>query len=177
MLSIEPGRGVSIVRGRFGIPIGGGGELAVVDGRIGFEGTAFRFPASTLDATGGLRIGEWMPDFDFQLRSRDLTEIDHLFQNFVGARGKPEPPSASAAAGEVDGHIATSWGDPDVTASSRPRTRATAACSSAASGAPPTCTTAPSCSTRCARTTASATVSLEGTARLPQGPAAAHRWT
>ena len=115
-LSIEPGPAVSIVRGRFGIPIGGGGDLAVVDGRIGFEGTAFRFPASTLDATGGLRIGEWMPDFDFQLRSRDLVEIDHLFQNFVGASGSTPSPLGFGGSGDVQGHIAKSWGDPDVTA-------------------------------------------------------------
>ena len=77
----------------------------------------FRFPASTLDATGGLRIGEWMPDFDFQLRSRDLAEIDRLFQNFVGGRRRPRrAPSASAASGEVEGHIAKSWSNPEVTA-------------------------------------------------------------
>ena len=115
-LSIAPGPAVSIVRGRFGIPIGGGGDLAVVDGRIGFEGTEFRFPASTLAATGGLRIGEWMPDFDFQLRSRDLAEIDRLFQNFVGASGSVPSPLGFGGSGEVEGHIAKSWGDPDVTA-------------------------------------------------------------
>ena len=115
-LSIEPGPAVSIVRGRFGIPIGGGGDLTVVDGRIGFEGTAFRFPASTLEATGGLRIGEWMPDFDFQLRSRDLAEVDRLFQNFVGASGSAPSPLGFGGSGDVEGHIAKSWDNPDVTA-------------------------------------------------------------
>ena len=28
--------------------------------------------------TGGLKIGVWQPDFDFQLRSKDLAEIDKL---------------------------------------------------------------------------------------------------
>ena len=115
-LAIAPGPAVSIVRGRFGIPIGGGGDLAIVDGRIGFEGTAFRFPASTLDATGGLRIGEWMPDFDFQLRSRDLAEIDRLFQNFVGASGSAPSPLGFGGTGDIQGHIAKSWGNPEVTA-------------------------------------------------------------
>ena len=115
-LSIEPGPAVSIVRGRFGIPIGGGGSLAVVDGRIGFEATAFRFSSSTLEATGGLRIGEWMPDFDFQLRSRDLAEVDRLFQNFVAASGSVPSPLGFGGSGDVAGHIAKSWGDPDVTA-------------------------------------------------------------
>ncbi|HEY1434635.1 MAG TPA: hypothetical protein VGG65_04620, partial [Thermoanaerobaculia bacterium] len=44
-LAIAPGPAVSIVRGRFGIPIGGSGDLPVVDGRIGFEGLEFRFPS------------------------------------------------------------------------------------------------------------------------------------
>ncbi len=115
-LSIEPGPAVSIVRGRFGIPIGGGGTLPVVDGRIGFEGTTFRFPSSTLEATGGLRIGEWLPDFDFQLRSRDLAEVDRLFQNFVGASGSVPSPLGFGGSGDVSGHIAGSWGNPDVAA-------------------------------------------------------------
>jgi hypothetical protein len=115
-LSIEPGPPVSVVRGRFGIPIGGGGDLMVVDGRIGLEGTAFRFPASTLEATGGLRIGEWMPDFDFLLRSRDLAEVDRLFQNFIAASGSVPSPLGFGGSGDVEGHIAKSWGNPDVTA-------------------------------------------------------------
>ncbi len=115
-LQIEPGPAASLVGGRFGIPIGGGGDLPVVDGRIGFESTPFRFPASTLEATGGLRIGEWLPDFDFRLRSRDLVEVDHLFQNFVAASGDVPSPLGLGGSGEVEGHIAKSWGDPDVSA-------------------------------------------------------------
>jgi len=115
-LAIAPGPATSIVRGRFGIPIGGGGDLAVVDGRIGFEGTEFRFPAMTIEATGGLRIGEWLPDFDFRLRARDLTEADRLFQNFVAASGGSPTPLGFGGSGEVEGHIAKSWGDPDVSA-------------------------------------------------------------
>lgn len=115
-LSIEPGPAVSLVKGRFGIPIGGGGNLAVVNGRIGFEGTEFRFPDSTLEATGGLKIGEWLPDFDFHLRARDLAEFDRIFQNFVAASGDTPSPLGFGGSGEAEGHIAKSWGDPDVTA-------------------------------------------------------------
>jgi hypothetical protein len=116
VLSIDPGRAVSIVPGRFGIPTGSGGTLTVVDGRIGFEGTTFRLPASTVEATGGLRIGEWTPDFDFKIRSRDLTELDHVFQNFVAAGGDKSTPLGLGGSGQIDGHIAKSWGNPDVTA-------------------------------------------------------------
>jgi translocation and assembly module TamB len=104
------------VKGRFGVPTSGGGALAVVDGRIGFENATFRFPASTLDLSGSLRIGEWLPDFDFRIRSRDLTELDRIFQNFAAAGGGAHKPLGLGGNGEVAGHIAKSWSDPDVTA-------------------------------------------------------------
>ena len=115
-VEIEPGPATSIVRGRYGTPVGGGGALAVVDGRIGFQSTAFRFPASTLELTGGMRIGQWTPDFDFRLRSKDLAEVDRLFQNFTAASGGILDPLGLGGSGEVQGHISKSWGNPDVTA-------------------------------------------------------------
>ena len=115
-VEIEPGPAASIVRGRHGIPIGGGGALAVVDGRIGFQATTFRFPASSLELTGGMRIGQWAPDFDFHLRSRDLAEVDRLFQNFTAASGGAPDPLGLGGTGEAEGHMAKSWGNPDVTA-------------------------------------------------------------
>ena len=115
-LEIKPGPATSLVRGRFGIPTGGGGTLSIVDGRIGFDGTIFRFPASSLELTGGLRIGQWTPDFDFRLRSRDLVEVDRLFQNFTAASGGRPAPLGLGGSAEADGHIARSWGNPVVTA-------------------------------------------------------------
>jgi translocation and assembly module TamB len=115
-ITIEPGPASSVVRGRFGVPTGGGGPLTVVDGRIGLEAASFRFPASTLELSGGLRIGQWLPDFDFRIRSRDLAELDRIFQNFAAAGGNPHKPLGLGGSGEVSGHIAKSWSDPDVTA-------------------------------------------------------------
>ena len=46
-VEIEPGPATSIVRGRYGTPVGGGGALAVVDGRIGFQCDGL--PVSGLD--------------------------------------------------------------------------------------------------------------------------------
>ncbi|MGE5413403.1 MAG: hypothetical protein ACM3NW_04445, partial [Syntrophomonadaceae bacterium] len=115
-LSIEPGPASSIVHGRFGIPVGGGGTLPVVDGRILFEGAEFRLATSTLELTGGMRIGEWMPDFDFRLRARELVEIDRIFQNFEAASGSAPSPLGFGGSGDIEGHIAKSWSDPDVTA-------------------------------------------------------------
>jgi translocation and assembly module TamB len=114
-LSVDAGPASSLVRGRFGVPISGGGALTIVDGRIGFEGTTFRFPASSIALTGGMQIGHWLPDFDFQLRSRDLTEMDHLFQNFTAASGSKPKALGLGGSGDLDGHIARSWGEPEVT--------------------------------------------------------------
>ena len=115
-LAIEAGPASSMVRGRFGIPVAGGGALPVVDGRILFENASFRLATSTLELTGGLRIGEWTPDFDFKLRSKDLVEVDRIFQNFEAASGGAPSALGLGGSGDIDGHIAKSWGDPDVTA-------------------------------------------------------------
>jgi hypothetical protein len=115
-LEIKPGPASSMVKGRFGIPTGGGGTLSIVNGRIGFDGTIFRFPSSSLELTGGLRIGQWTPDFDFRLRSRDLVEVDRLFQNFTAASGGRPDPLGLGGSGEADGHISRSWGNPEVSA-------------------------------------------------------------
>ena len=115
-LAIAPGPAASIVRGRFGIPTSGGGSLPIVDGRIGFENTPFRFTATNLELTGGLRIGVWAPDFDFRLRTRDLSEVDRIFQNFVAAGGSKPSALGLAGSAELTGHVGTSWGDPEATA-------------------------------------------------------------
>jgi hypothetical protein len=112
-IEIEPGPAVSLLRGRFGVPIGGGGMLAVVDGRIGFEAVTLRFPQSTLELAGGLRIGKWQPDFDIDLKSRDFAEVDHLFQNFLAATGGNPAPLGLGGSGQVQGHVAGTWANPD----------------------------------------------------------------
>jgi TamB, inner membrane protein subunit of TAM complex len=114
-LEVHPGPAASLVRGRRGIPTGGGGPLSIANGRIGFEGVALRFPQTTVDLTGGLRIGEWKPDFDFTLKSRDLTEVDLFYQNIVAATGGAPEPLGVAGTGEASGHLAGQWGDPDAT--------------------------------------------------------------
>lgn len=111
-LRVAAGPAASLVRGRFGVPIGGGGPVSVVDGRIVFEGAEFRLGQSTLELTGGIRIGVWQPDFDFRLRSRDLGEIDHVFQNFLAAGGSKPEPLGLGGSGEVSGHIAGRWTEP-----------------------------------------------------------------
>ena len=112
---IDPGTASSIVRGRFGMPTAGGGPVSIVSGRIGLEGVAIRFPQSTLDLHGGLKIGVWQPDFDLQLKSRDLTEVDRLFQNFLAATGSKPEPLGLGGTGEIQGHLAGKWTDPEAT--------------------------------------------------------------
>jgi translocation and assembly module TamB len=115
-IAIAPGPASSLVRGRFGVPISGGGSLPIVDGRIGFRGTPFRFPVTTLELTGGLQIGVWTPDFDFRLQTRELGEIDRIFQNFVAAGGSKPSALGLAGSAELTGHVSRSWGNPDATA-------------------------------------------------------------
>lgn len=114
-LRLEPGPATSLVKGRFGLPTGGGGPVSIVDGRIGFEGATFQFPQSTLDLTGGIRIGHWQPDFDLRLRSRDLAEADRIFQNFLAAGGSKPEPLGLGGSGEVAGHLSGRWTEPDAT--------------------------------------------------------------
>jgi hypothetical protein len=116
LLTIRPGPASSVVRGRFGVPTEGGSPLAVVRGKIGFERGTLRFPSSTVDFTGGIPIGNWQPDFDFRLRSRDFSEIDRIFQNFVAASGKKPEPLGLGGSGEVEGHVSRSWANPVATA-------------------------------------------------------------
>jgi hypothetical protein len=115
LLELQPGPAASLVRGRHGLPTGGGGPLSIVDGRVGFEGVTLRFPQTTIDLTGGMRIGEWRPDFDFALKSRDLSEVDRFYQNIVAATGGRPEPLGLGGTGEATGHLAGEWGDPDAT--------------------------------------------------------------
>jgi autotransporter translocation and assembly factor TamB len=114
-LEVHPGPAASIVRGRHGLPTGGGGPLSVANGRVGFEGVTLRFPQTTIDLTGGLKIGEWKPDFDFVLKSSDLSEVDRFYQNIVAATGGAPEPLGVGGAGEATGHLAGEWGNPDAT--------------------------------------------------------------
>jgi hypothetical protein len=115
MLELHPGPAASIVPGRHGLPTGGGGPLSIADGVIGFEGVVLKLPQSTIDLTGGLKIGEWKPDFDFALKSRDLSEVDRFYQNIVAATGGRPEPLGVEGTGEATGHLAGEWGNPDAT--------------------------------------------------------------
>ncbi|HXM78024.1 MAG TPA: translocation/assembly module TamB domain-containing protein [Thermoanaerobaculia bacterium] len=112
-LRVAAGRAESLVRGRFGIPTAGGGGFSVVRGRIRFDGAAFHFAQSSIDVTGGFDIGRWQPDFDFRLRSRDLSEVDRLFQNFLAAGGSKPDALGLGGSGEIFGHLGGRWAQPE----------------------------------------------------------------
>ncbi|MGH9318226.1 MAG: translocation/assembly module TamB domain-containing protein [Thermoanaerobaculia bacterium] len=116
LLRLAAGPASSLVHGRFGVTTSGGGALSVVNGRIGFEATTLRFPQSSLELQGGMKIGVWQPDFNWRLRSRDLTELDHLFQNFTAATGGQPEPLGLGGSGQLEGHLAGAWSDPEATA-------------------------------------------------------------
>jgi len=77
---------------------------------------ALRLPQSTVDLTGGFKIGVWQPDFDFRIRSKDLSEIDRVFQNFLAAGGSKPEPLGLGGNGEVAGHLGGRWTLPEATA-------------------------------------------------------------
>ena len=114
-LEMQPGPASSVVRGRWGVPVNGGGPFSISAGRIRFGGANFQFPQSTLTLDGGFQIGQWQPDFDLKIQTRDASEIDRLFQNFTAATGGKPEPLGLGGAGEIQGHLSGSWADPNAT--------------------------------------------------------------
>ena len=103
------------MKGRFGVPdfgrshARGRGRANRLPGRrvpvpgvepdlTGTSGSASGFPTSISDPLAG------------------PGRVDRLFQNFPAAGGNPHKPLGLGGSGEVSGHIAKSWSDPEVTA-------------------------------------------------------------
>ncbi|HEY7862833.1 MAG TPA: hypothetical protein VIE39_04200, partial [Thermoanaerobaculia bacterium] len=111
-LAFVPGAARSIVAGRHGLPVSGGGGLSVVDGMLAFQGVSMRLPRTTLDISGGLRIGQWQPELSFDVRSEDFTEVDHLYQNLTAALGDPPEPLGLAGSGQARVRLEGEWANP-----------------------------------------------------------------
>jgi hypothetical protein len=111
-LTLHPGPARSIVAGRHGLPASGSGGLSVVGGKIGFEGFVMRLPQSTVELSGGLRIGKWQPELGFAIRSEDFAEIDALYQNLTAALGDPPEALGLGGRGEARGSLEGDWANP-----------------------------------------------------------------
>jgi hypothetical protein len=107
----------SAVRGRFALPVSGGGALQVRDGHLLFSGVPFTTAGGArIRLDGGLRLGTWEPDLQFDIAADDLAEVERLADNFYPAiQNEPlTPPLKLGGAGRIVAQLTRSFGDPRV---------------------------------------------------------------
>ncbi len=115
-LAADPNR-LSAVKGRFPIPIAGGGPLLVKDGRI----LLGKMPLTTaggakLRLDGTLVFGSWEPDLTFDATAADLAELERIAADFYPAIQKEPltPPLKLGGAGHLTARLTRSFTDPRV---------------------------------------------------------------
>lgn len=115
-LAADPGR-PSAVKGRFPIPVSGGGPLHVRDGRILFD----KMPLATAGGAkvrldGSLRFGTWEPDLTFDVASGDLAELERLAANWYPAIQKEplSPPLRLGGSGRLSARLTRAFDDPRI---------------------------------------------------------------
>ena len=117
---IEKGDGgaeLSIAPAGEGVPLSGGGPIAIRGGFLDFEGVSLKVPQSTIALDGGFALGDWRPRFRFAIASGDFRSLDAVATNFARAiSGKPAEPFGLAGSGKIDGTLAGTWGAPEVSA-------------------------------------------------------------
>ncbi|HSB62717.1 MAG TPA: translocation/assembly module TamB domain-containing protein [Thermoanaerobaculia bacterium] len=107
----------SAVRGRFALPVSGGGPLEVRDGHLLFAGVSFATAGGArIRVDGGLRLGTWEPDLQLEIASDDLAEVERLADNFYPAiQDEPlKPPLGLGGAGRIAARLSRSFSDPRV---------------------------------------------------------------
>ena len=107
----------SAVRGRFALPVSGGGALRVRDGQLLFSGLPLATAGGArVRVDGGLRLGTWEPDLEIDIAADDLTEVERIADNFYPAiQNEPlAPPLKLGGAGRIAAHLTRSFGDPRI---------------------------------------------------------------
>ncbi len=115
-LTADPGR-PSAVRGRFALPVSGGGPLEVRDGQLLFQGVTFATAGGArIRVDGGLRLGTWQPDLQLEIASDDLAEVERIADNFYPAiQNEPlTPPLSLGGAGRITARLSRSFSDPRI---------------------------------------------------------------
>ncbi|MFI5197589.1 MAG: translocation/assembly module TamB domain-containing protein, partial [Thermoanaerobaculia bacterium] len=105
------------VKGRFALPVSGGGPLEVRDGQLLFAGHLFTTAGGArIRVDGGLRLGTWQPDLQLEIASDDLAEVERIADNFYPAIQKEPltPPLNLGGAGRIAAHLSRSFSDPRV---------------------------------------------------------------
>jgi hypothetical protein len=112
-VSADGGR-PSAVRGRFALPLSGGGPLKVRDGQLLFTGVSFATAGGArIRVDGGLRLGTWEPDLGLEIAADDLAEVERIADNFYPAiQNEPlAPPLALGGAGRIAARLSRSFSD------------------------------------------------------------------
>ena len=107
----------SAVRGRFALPVTGGGPLRVSDGRLLFSGVPFATAGGArIRIDGGLKLGTWEPDLQLDIASENLAEVERIADNFYPAiqREPLAPPLKLGGAGRIVARLTRSFGDPRI---------------------------------------------------------------
>ncbi len=96
-----------------GVPLSGGGPVAVRKGFIDFENVQLRFPRSTLALGGGFALGVWNPRLRFTITSDDLRSVDTVATNFSRAISRrPTAPFGLSGSGRIEGTLGGTWSLP-----------------------------------------------------------------
>ncbi|MCM3877150.1 MAG: hypothetical protein NEA02_12120, partial [Thermoanaerobaculia bacterium] len=107
----------SAVRGRFALPVSGGGPLRIRDGHLFFSGMPFATAGGArMRLDGDLRLGTWEPDLQLDLAADDLAEVERIADNFYPAiQNEPlTPPLKLGGAGRIVARLTRSFGDPRI---------------------------------------------------------------
>ena len=107
----------SAVKGRFPIPVSGGGPILIRDGKFLFDGTSFATAGGAkIRLDGTLALGSWTPDFTLDLAATDLVELERLASNWYPAIQKEPlaPPLKLGGSGHVTARLTRAFGDPRV---------------------------------------------------------------
>jgi hypothetical protein len=113
----EDGGRPSAVRGRFALPLSGGGPLTIRDGQLLFAGVPFATAGGArIRVDGGLRLGTWEPDLGFDISADDLAEVERIADNFYPAIQKEPltPPLKLGGAGRIAARLSRSFADPRI---------------------------------------------------------------
>ena len=99
-----------------GVPVTGGGPIAIRRGFIDFEGVRLRFPDTTLALDGGFALGRWDPRFRFAIAADDFRSLDTVATNFSRAiQRRSVPPIGLAGKGKIEGTLSGTWAVPVAT--------------------------------------------------------------
>ena len=115
-LTPETGR-TSAVRGRFALPVSGGGPLEIRDGRLSFSGMPLNTAGGArVRVDGSLKLGTWEPDLQLDVAADDLSEVERIADNLYPAiQHEPlKPPLKLGGSGRIVARLSRSFADPRI---------------------------------------------------------------